>query len=144
MKKYLIFLIFIGLVNSCGIKQKERVQEPTRISYTAQSRGFRKNILITKTTITVENEGENTYEKLTDDSARWIELCHLVNTIDLDKLKEYKGTTEASAVDRALIAHLEIEINSTMYSSNSFDHGNPPKEIKAVIDKILAMGETED
>ncbi|MFW2375594.1 MAG: hypothetical protein ACN4ES_03535 [Cellulophaga baltica] len=142
MKKFLILLFLIVLVSSCGIQQKERVQEPSKISYTAQSRGFRKNVLITKTTITVTNEGENTYEKINYDAARWIELCHLITVIDLNKLKEYKGTTEASAVDRALIAHLEIETNAIMYRSNGFDHDNPPKELKAIIDKILAMSET--
>ncbi|MBL4568525.1 MAG: hypothetical protein JKY69_02310, partial [Flavobacteriaceae bacterium] len=49
----------------------------------------------------------------------------------------YNAPTDDRIRDAALHATLTIILGDKTYSSQTFDHGNPPKELKSLIDALF-------
>ncbi|WP_152537416.1 hypothetical protein [Aquimarina pacifica] len=71
----------------------------------------------------------------------WATIQSSLNKIDLEKIHKLETPTDYKSVDRALHAKLIIRSSSKTYTSSSFDHGSPPKEIKQLVNTILSLGE---
>lgn len=69
-------------------------------------------------------------------------IMSLVEEIELDHIKNLVPPSMNSTVDRALVARLIVTFNDNNYESAPFDYGNPPKELKPLIDQILALAQT--
>tara|TARA_R110002050_G_scaffold48356_3_gene112571 strand:- start:145244 stop:145654 length:411 start_codon:yes stop_codon:yes gene_type:complete len=131
------------LFTGCGSIKKDKIEEPMAIIYLAQSRGYYYSIKFTNTVMVVEKDAlqEMVLTKRMEDKT-WNEFCQIVSTIDLGEINDFKAPTDGSMTDRAAIASLTIDFSNKSYTSNTFDHGTPPKQLKPLIDKILALAET--
>ena len=109
-----------------------------RYEYTANTRGFYRNIIIQDQTATISNDRNGvqkpTVIKLSD--ADWNELHGYFKSIDLEKLASYKAPTEKRFYDGAAIADLKVICMKKEYKSVSFDDGFPPLEIEKFVNKI--------
>jgi hypothetical protein len=57
----------------------------------------------------------------------------------LQSLEKLKAPSTDSYRDAALAATLTLEKDGQNISTPTFDHGNPPKEIEALVNKLLAV-----
>ncbi|MCA0131168.1 META domain-containing protein [Winogradskyella alexanderae] len=69
------------------------------------------------------------------------ELHELLNQIDLNSLNKLKAPTDKRLFDGAPIATLTILKNKAEFTTPGFDHGYPPDEIKALVNKVLSIKE---
>lgn len=115
------------------------------ITYEALSRGFFEEIQVSKaalkTTKDRNKQQYNTYDCNTED---WEEVLSLLSKIDSEKIKTLEAPSSKRLYDGAAHAVLKIKYKDVEVSSNSFDHGNPPKELKALVTKIQAMAKAVD
>lgn len=118
------------------------IQEITQISYEATTRGFYEKIWITKGSITVTNDRNQT-EKVSRPTLQkdWNDLMTILNGVDIESLPDLEAPTSMRQYDGAAIATLEITQGSDEIKSNNFDHGHPPKSIETLVNKVLSMND---
>lgn len=114
--------------------------ENMTISYTAQTRGTYKNVSISKTEIVVSDTRSETktYPCSAED---WKAITDLLSQLNVETLSKLKAPSTDSYRDAALAANLTLKKDRQQISSPSFDHGNPPKEIEALVNKVLSVRE---
>ncbi len=121
-------------------KSQEDIQS---IEYDALSRGYFINLKI----------NQNTIEKSTDREMKsivskkclekdWDAISSLLESVEIDQISELEAPSGKRLFDGAPHAQLKITTNRNMYISAGFDHGNPPKEIKELVDQILSLSES--
>lgn len=60
--------------------------------------------------------------------------------LDLENIANFQSSTDNAVIDRAMATRLTIITQSGMvYESNSFDRGNPPKELEEMINVLRAL-----
>ena len=106
-----------------------------QIEYFASTRGSSIQILVNVDHI-IYND---TIFKITP--KKWNSLTSLVQKINIDKLNNLQAPTEDRFRDAALAAEIKITTFDTTYTSSQFDHGNPPKEIKKLVQELLNLVE---
>lgn len=74
-------------------------------------------------------------------SSDWAELKTLMEAVDLQSISKLEAPTDNRATDAALAATLALQIGDIHYMTPEFDHGNPPKEIEALVNKVLSIKE---
>jgi hypothetical protein len=141
MKYLLIVVISISMLKACS--QEPNEQDLKTLTYTASTRGYYFKVLVDSTTVYVltDREGNNMRKALLKPED-WQELNKLLKTVSLKELDKLMAPSEGRVVDRAAIASLKVKLSDEEYESLPFDHGNPPIEIKALIDKILQLSES--
>lgn len=109
------------------------------ITYQALSRGYYLNVEIQGNKINMQQERESVGREfnLSEDDFR--EISNLYDKISLNEIESYKGPTEKRFYDGAAIANLRINYQGKIYSSQDFDHGNPPVQIAEFINKIVSL-----
>lgn len=134
----LFLTIFLG--KGCDT-QKKLDLETTVIEYVANTRGFYQKITIQNQIILVfKNRQENEKPvqiKISD--FHWKKLIADFQEVDLEALPNLQAPSEKRFYDGAAIANLKITYKDKIYESKSFDHGNPPTEIKKLVDQINAL-----
>ncbi|KOS06954.1 hypothetical protein AM493_13620 [Flavobacterium akiainvivens] len=73
----------------------------------------------------------------------WDALIEETKKIDLTTLDALEAPSKKHQFDGALAATLTIKANGESYATHTFDHGNPPAEIKPLVDKIIEISELE-
>lgn len=115
--------------------------ENLKLDYQAYTRGSSVKIIVDSKKLTFTNfEGEKTYS-LSDKN--WKEIQNIVKKIDLNSIKSIKAPSTKSHTDAALIASIKITKSEKVYESSIFDHGNPPKVLKELVDKLFELAELE-
>lgn len=109
--------------------------------YSAISRGSYKHVKINKDTIHFSKKRNSSSLKTPCDAAYWNTLTKLYDNVDLKSIPNLEAPSKAFQYDGAAIAHLKITSNGKTYESAPFDHGNPPKEIAALVKAILSSAE---
>ena len=66
-------------------------------------------------------------------------MLSIVEEIKLDTMEGFEPPSEKRNFDGALHANLTITVNDKSYYSQTFDHENPPKELKDLTTKILSV-----
>mgnify|MGYP006087823361 FL=1 len=148
MKLLATCFTLIVLVTSCSSKKKllsksienSSEQLHTTMIYNAFTRGFFQEILITKNNVTEFKD----YEKLNPinselDSVNWENCLRLLDQINLENLANLKSPTNRRQFDGAAFAKLTIIRNEDTIQSNSFDHKQPPSELKPLVEYILSI-----
>ncbi|MGH1385392.1 hypothetical protein [Kordia sp.] len=149
--KYLFVLFSLTLfTNGCNDEETKKkaiktAEDDIIVTYEAMSRGFYEEVQVSKialkTTKDVNKKQYNTYDCSEED---WNEIVALLKKVDAEKLKTLKAPSSKRLHDGAPHAVLTIKYKDTEVSLNSFDHGNPPKELMAIVSKILAMAKAVD
>ena len=125
--------------------EAEKLQDQNMIiSYSAFTRGTNKKITVSKSEIIVENSSAKTPKiKLPCSAEDWEHISTLISKIDTKNLMNLKPPSTKSYSDAGLAANLKISIADKMYATQDFDHGNPPKEIAPLVNKLLSFIEKE-
>jgi len=97
--------------------------------------------VITRSTILVQKDSNSKAISKACSKEDWSQLMNLLNAIDLKNISKLKAPTQARLYDGAATAQLIIKQDNNTFETNSFDHGNPPKEIEALVQEILSMSE---
>lgn len=114
-------------------------QEDVTIEYIAVTRGFYKEVHVKNAMITVKN-GRNA-KALTQPCSeeQWDAMMKELKNIDVVNLSKLEAPTQKRFSDAAAIANFKVTVKDSTYSTPAFDDGTPPKEIKAICDKILEI-----
>lgn len=133
--KPLNFLILATILTiSCS---SHKVSDEIIITYNASTRGKTIQVKISSKIIE-KNENENKIRRETPTSY-WNEIKRLINKLNLEDINSFKPSSDKRLYDGALHATLNINLKSKVYESQTFDHGNPPKELKEIVEKVLNL-----
>ncbi len=125
------------------LKNQESQENVSSIVYEASTRGSFLHIKVDKNTIqkTTDRSLENVTEKRCSKDD-WATILSFLENIQLKNIDDLIAPTQKSSVDAALQAKLKITAMGNTYSSTNFDHGNPPQEIKQLVNTILSLSES--
>jgi hypothetical protein len=138
----ILSLLFLTLFLGKGCEaQKNEDLETTVVEYVANTRGFYKKVVVKNKAITVSKDrrGDDNPTPVKIADADWQKIIEAFQKIDLEELPNLKAPSEKRFYDGAAIANLKITFKDKVYESAPFDHGNPPSEIKKLVDKINAL-----
>jgi hypothetical protein len=157
MKFLLSLLAFVIVAESCNTKrhsvdnntetlamENKNLQNPSdfEIAYRASTRGVFEYILISKDEVMLTEdrnfEKKRFYPTTNED---WKAIDSMVATIDEVKFINLKAPTSKRHYDGAAHATVTIIRGEKELMTPTFDHGHPPKEIEALVNKILTIRE---
>ncbi|RLD29882.1 MAG: hypothetical protein DRI75_01870 [Bacteroidetes bacterium] len=125
--------------------QKESIESVNNdmvLEYSTFSRGGTyKRILITNKTISVQKGRDSKMIPKPCSNEEWNNIVNLFKTINLKNLPTLKAPSQARLYDGADIADLKVIYKGATYDVPPFDHGNPAKEIEALVKDILSLSE---
>lgn len=125
----LIYMVFFVL--SSQFLMAQTIQ---KIKLSAYTRGFQKEIIVSKGEVVIVKNEESKQKKITH--TQWKTLLKLVQSISLEKLSTYVPPSSKRASDGALHTVLEIQTKEKTFHSQTFDNDNPPKELKALVQAL--------
>jgi len=146
MKKILSLIVLTVIVaTGCSTAKKQALNEDDNaisFTYSAVTRGSNNEVVIkdgTVETLQSRLSDKPVTRKLTD--AEWAALKEVYNkkTVKDANLQDIVPPSKKHQFDGALGATLQITHNDIVYSSSTFDHGNPPSEIKELVNKIIEL-----
>ena len=155
MKTYTIILITIFL-NACGATknmQSDLAENSTETStmsktnqtenmifeYTAITRGSYTMVKANKDTITYQLSRTSKEETKDCTKQNWDTLTNLASNVDITKIDQLEAPSKAHQYDGAPIANLNVTVGDKTYRTQSFDAGNPPKEIAEIVNYLLSL-----
>lgn len=135
--KLLSSLFFVILFSNCSAQSN--VAEMS-VKYEAFTRGSSIEFLVTKDSITYKDNQE--FKNLKTSSKLWKELLALTSKFEASKVATFVPSSDDRISDKALHANLKIVVDGKEYTSQTFDHGNPPIELVPLLNmlfKVLKM-----
>ncbi|MDO5972254.1 hypothetical protein Q4Q35_20845 [Flavivirga aquimarina] len=139
MKFLFIFLSLVFTDNRCS--ESKINQEAISFEYSTQSRRNYKNVKINKKSIAVTDKRDMPPLTKTCSEEHWNNLLKAIKPVDVENIPNLKAPSQKRLFDGAAIARLKIIYNGTTYETEPFDHGNPPKDIEALVKEILSVSE---
>ena len=133
MKLFSILIFSLITLSNCD---SQSIEDLT-LSYNAATRGS--SITLDATSSEIQYSDMDGDRKIKLSKGQWNEIKELVSEIDVDEIENLKAPSNGSHTDRALVATLSITIDNETYESVNFDHGNPPNELKKLIDKLFEI-----
>jgi len=150
MKKILSLLaLTVVVATSCSTAKKSELKEADNnvvFTYTAVTRGSSNKIVVKEGSIETTQsrlEGQPITETLTDADWSAVKDAYSKVTVKNEDLAAIVPPSKKHQFDGALIANLTITTSNKEYSTSSFDHGNPPAEIKELVNKIIALSDMD-
>lgn len=138
MKNLVIILLITISLDTCS--QETLQSENIVITYEAASRGgytfvsINSDSLVTQTSRVPESKSATkTGQK------NWNKLMGHLQKLSVENLSSLQPPSDKRLYDGAAHATLTIIKNGTAYTTQSFDHDEPPKEIEALVKAILTM-----
>lgn len=114
----------------------------TAVKYTVSSRGTYDFISISKSNILLsKDKGLQDISKFSTNQKDWEAVNKLIEAIDAESIQDLISPSTNHQSDRANQASLAIIIGDIEYMTPAFDHGNPPKTIEALVNKVLSIKE---
>ncbi|RKS55256.1 hypothetical protein BC962_0215 [Gillisia mitskevichiae] len=140
--KFIFVLLFpILMAETCS--QNNEQNKDISFTYETMTRGSRANYTLNKEEIkAVKNLGTETKASAKMTAKDWDNLIEKMKEIDVPNINQLKPPSDKRTFDGAAHAILTIKIGDKVYTSNSFDHGNPPSQLKSLVKAILRLGET--
>lgn len=137
----LLFLTFF-LGRNCETRTNQEI-ELAIIEYHTSTRGFDETINLQKKQIlvTTNKRGVESIKKSTINNSDWEELIAILKKIKVNEISKLKDPTQKRFYDGAAIANLKITFKEKTYESCNFDHGNPPQELKELVEKIIIFSD---
>ena len=140
MKKLVI--IFLVLIVGQSMVSQEKINE-FAFEYEAVTRGFYQKIKVNKETLVFSED--RTVKKSSTvklNNKQWNKILELVDEIKLKNLSSLKAPSEKRKFDGAAHSKLKVLYKDDLYESSSFDHGNPPPEIKGLVEYIIELSQS--
>lgn len=142
MKKLVILvLLTVFTVVGCKTQSAAIKKDSAAISleYEAITRGNYKKVIVKQdTVITIKDRDMNDVVTLPLSKSDWNSVLQSLEKVNLDQLDKLEAPSKKHQFDGAPLANLKIIKGDKTYQSVTFDHGNPPVEIKEVVEKMLA------
>lgn len=114
----------------------------TAITYKTSTRDSFEYVSISKSNITIsEDRNLQTLTNYSCEEEDWKALNNLIENTALETMYMLKAPSDKRLFDAAAEATLAIQLGDIQYLSPVFDHGNPPKEIEALVNKVLSIKE---
>jgi len=135
--KYLIILLSFFVDKSCT--ESKINQNAITIEYSASARNMYNKIVINNTMISrTDKRGGKSINK---DCSKvlWDNLMETLKPIDVEHISNLESPSKKFLFDGAPIARLKITYQDNSYETQPFDHGNPNKDLKELIDYILTI-----
>lgn len=111
------------------------------VTYQAISRGFAKYVSVSEKVVKISTDRSlqkmETYDIKKED---WDDVERLIKSINVNDLRNIKPPSTRHQSDGAAGATLSIIRGDLAHTSPTFDDGNPPSEIKELVNKLLAIG----
>lgn len=145
MRILIIILSLTFLPKECNnvstvFTELQKRQDTITITYEAVSRGFFEEISVSNNSFSICNDLNRKEFKTYECSEKdWNESLELLSKINIEGLPNLKAPTSMRQYDGAAHATLIIKDGSNKIRSNTFDHGHPPEEIKALVEKLLSF-----
>ncbi|WP_242131197.1 META domain-containing protein [Aestuariivivens marinum] len=120
----------------------EIASDNIKIEYSASSRGFHKQIVITKDSIstTSKRDSKSVTKQISPEHLK--QLIEFLKSVDITALSSFEPPSKNHQFDGAAIARLTIiSTNGKTFKTQAFDHGNPPKEIAELVKEVLSISE---
>lgn len=134
MKLIIILISFTFITNGCS-------QENLSIEYIASTRGFYQQIKIENQTVAIKRNRNDDLKSKKCSNQEWSNLIEVFKTIDIENLPNINPPSKEHQFDGAAMAVLTVTKNNKVYETESFDHGNAPKEIDSLVKEILSIAE---
>lgn len=144
MRILLILVCFTLLSTQCASKKntisKSNKEEKIVFIYKHYTRGFYREYHIKEKKIRTINDYQKTnfIDKETI-PLDWATCLNFLSSIDLKTINQLESPSNLRQTDRVHHAEISIIINDTIFRSNSFDHENPPKALKPLVDNLIYM-----
>lgn len=117
------------------------IEEVFNIEYIASSRGSYKQIIINNKTIsTITKRGGKPVIKNCN-TEDWNRIIKRLKPIKVENMSKLEPPSKDFQFDGAAMARLKITADGKDYETQSFDHGNPPKDIAELVKEILSISE---
>ena len=137
--KFFVILTLIGFMDSCNVENSRPIVE---IIYEAHTRGSSVIIKVRPDRLFYHTDNSET---ITDIKTRqWNSLMSMCSEIDLEKISELQAPSDKRFLDMAMHANLTIVTRNGEFKSQTFDHGNPPEELKKITDKLMKLAKIDD
>lgn len=141
--KYMFISLILVMFQNCTGQNKDKKNELQYVSYSAATRGSSFICKMNADSILIDISGvENVSNRSQLEVGDWRTLSELVKQLNLDSIPFLEAPTDNRYNDQVRIAEVEIKKGEKLYVSNAFDEGNPPKELKALVDKLLLLSQT--
>lgn len=149
MKKIAVLFLTIALAVGCSSTKKavtnaETAANSLSFEYTASTRGVYNKIVVTSDSIvTIKDHNMKNVVNKAISKSDWSQLVTASEKVNLDGLGTVKAPSTKHQFDGALAANLKVIKNGKEYNSTTFDHGIPPTEIAAIVNKIIAISDLQ-
>lgn len=120
---------------------QEKVNDFTEITYEAKTRGSEHAIKVTQNSVYFKNNQETKEVPLSKINRD--KLVKMVSQLSLQNIQNLKAPSEERASDGALHANVAVKIGKVVYTSSTFDEGNPPSELKEIVKLIFSLHKFE-
>ena len=140
----ILAIIILAIFSQGGCEDSADMKD-TVIEYSANSRGFYQKITVQDRQFTVSRDrnGMDKPQKQAISDADWKALVDAFSKIKPERLPELVPPTEKRFYDGAAIAKLKFTHNKMAYETTDFDHGEPPAEIRELVNRVLALVKEE-
>lgn len=108
--------------------------ESLEIRYQAKTRGVSKMISFQRGVIQSDSNGEIKTVVLSNDQIN--QIYKTIASINLKAINSLESPTKKRYTDGALFASLSIQTKEGNYTSNEFDDGVPPDELKPIYELL--------
>jgi|TARA_B100001093_G_scaffold181251_1_gene173991 hypothetical protein len=148
--KYLITFFCLTLLNTDCTSNKLRLEalskaKNTIFIYKKYSRGFYNEFQIGEEKITSYlNYQKTKFSEKKTGKKNWEMCLKLLKDIDLTGFSDLEAPSNLRKTDRVLHGTLSLEVHEKDFTGSChFDHGNPPKKIKALVEHLLHISGAE-
>lgn len=142
MKKSLWVLLLVGCFFLSGCPPHPKYQF-NKIAYKAFSRGSSESIVIEKNQNNYAKARlihlKNGKEVLNKRFGKFRSLYKVTKNITVEEIDKIKVPSKKYQFDGAMLTTVEFSILDKVYRSSSFDHDNPPEELKPLIDYLKSL-----
>ncbi len=142
-----LFLVIAGLLlfhckaqNTTGSSQAKTEKSSNydfqKIELEEITLGSRRMIVLTPNSKEVEINRKKRSFKTTE--TEWKNLHILITNLNPEKIASFNPPTNKRLYDGAMAATIRVSINDTIYSSQTFDAGNPPEELASLYRELAS------
>ena len=128
-------LVLSCMLLSFGCSSQNIIQDVSlQIRYEAKTRGVSKIISFQRGVVQSDNNGEKKTVVLSKDQIN--QIYKTIASINLKEINSLESPTKKRYTDGALFASLSIQTKEGNYTSNEFDDGVPPDELKPIYELL--------
>ncbi len=126
-------------IDEMAAKVESKQEKEYAILYTAISRGLFKEVIITSENVTIKKDRTSKAISMACSKELWRAVTKNLDSINLETLHKLEAPTQKRLFDGAAHATLKISVGDDSYTTASFDHGFPPKEIEVLCNTITKL-----